>query len=232
VSSVYALDLLARELLARGDDGPRYSGARFKRVPGDESRLAERVASADSLTARIRAGDAAAFTEIIRVHYDALVRFAASLLTVRADAEDLVQDVLARVWKGRARLDPRRAFHTYLFTSVRNSALNHRRDERTAQRYVQQHVAAIETSDSAAVLPPDQQLDVAAAAEDDARRVRALADALAGLPERTRTALLLRFEQRMTHAEVGSVLGMSEKAAQQVILRAIARLRGLLLPGG
>lgn len=54
---------------------------------------------------------------------------------------------------------------------------------------------------------------------------RRLAAALAALPERERHVLSLYYEEEMTLAEVGAVLGVSESRASQLRTQAIARLR-------
>jgi RNA polymerase sigma factor for flagellar operon FliA len=54
---------------------------------------------------------------------------------------------------------------------------------------------------------------------------RRLASALALLPERERHVLSLYYEEEMTLAEVGAVLGVSESRASQLRTQAVARLR-------
>jgi len=187
------------------------------------------VPHGDALVERIRTGDAAAFAELVEAHYNALVRFVASVLGDADGAEDVVQDVMHRVWERRAQLDPTRAIRTYLFTAARNHALNRSKRERARRRLIDVITWDAKSEDVSA-LAPDMELDVRAKTGEETARFDALARAVAALPERRRAALALRFEQGMTHAEVGAVLGVSEKAAQQVVLRTIGELRRLLRP--
>jgi RNA polymerase sigma-70 factor (ECF subfamily) len=225
VLSATALDTLVSHVFAKfepdaGDARVQFDGA----VGSSESQQPY-----DERVTRLQRGDVRAFTEIVQTHYNALVRFAASILLTPHDAEDIVQDVLVRVWDGRERLDPRGALHTYLFTAVRNRALNRRRETHTYE----QRIAASTGADAGGQFPPTpaEELERHAADVDDAARLLALSEAIRGLRERNRTALILRFERGLTHAEIGEVLGISDKAAQQVVLRTIAELRGLLRPG-
>ena len=55
-----------------------------------------------------------------------------------------------------------------------------------------------------------------------------LDEALACLSDGDRQAVLLRFYEGKSLAEVGEVLGVSEEAAKQRVFRAIERMRGLL----
>jgi RNA polymerase sigma factor for flagellar operon FliA len=55
-----------------------------------------------------------------------------------------------------------------------------------------------------------------------------LARALARLPEREKHILALYYEQELTLAEVGQVIGVSESRVSQLRTQAIARLRSML----
>ena len=64
---------------------------------------ADAVADAD-LVVRLREGDERAFEALFRAHAGALCRLAYHYLESTALAEDVVQDVLLRVWERRATL--------------------------------------------------------------------------------------------------------------------------------
>lgn len=57
---------------------------------------------------------------------------------------------------------------------------------------------------------------------------RHLAGALAKLPERERQILALYFEEELTLAEIGAVIGVGESRVSQLRTQAIARLRSLM----
>ena len=57
----------------------------------------------DSVIARIRAGDEDAFEALVLEHYNGLCVFAARLVGTDAAAEEIVQDVLMRIWQRRER---------------------------------------------------------------------------------------------------------------------------------
>jgi RNA polymerase sigma-70 factor (ECF subfamily) len=71
--------------------------------------------------------DRAAFEAVFREHYDGLVRFVNRMVGSRAVAEELVHDVLLKVWIQRDRLVPGAELKGYLFRAARNHALNHLR---------------------------------------------------------------------------------------------------------
>jgi RNA polymerase sigma factor for flagellar operon FliA len=57
---------------------------------------------------------------------------------------------------------------------------------------------------------------------------RRLADALAQLPERERQVLALYYEEELTMAEIGAVIGVSESRVSQIRSVALSRLRASL----
>ena len=72
---------------------------------------------------------------------------------------------------------------------------------------------------------PDPGADIEAAGERMALR-DALADAVAGLPERERIVVSLYFYDGLTLREIGEVLGVTESRCSQLMSKAVVRLRG------
>jgi RNA polymerase sigma-B factor len=58
---------------------------------------------------------------------------------------------------------------------------------------------------------------------------QALADALAGVSERERLLIRLRFVEERTQSEIGAVLGVSQMEVSRMIRRLLRRLRVELL---
>ena len=71
-----------------------------------------------------------AFETLFRAHYDGLVRFANRYVRSRAEAEELVHDVLLNVWLKRDELGPFDGLKTYLYRATYNRAMNHLRRRR------------------------------------------------------------------------------------------------------
>ncbi len=72
------------------------------------------------------AGNPAAYDRLYRKYYPIVVSFVAGLQVQRQTAEDVAQDVFARVWENRARYQPSAAFRTYLFGCAKNVCCEHR----------------------------------------------------------------------------------------------------------
>jgi RNA polymerase sigma-70 factor (sigma-E family) len=147
------------------------------------------------------AGD---FETLYRENYRKLVQLA-FLLTQSSDtADDLVQDVFARVLPRWQRLDDP---VPYLRRSVVNAANSwHRR-----LRLERLRSANVEESAS---LHADELFDV-----------------LAQLPSRQRSAVVLRFYEGLSDAEVASLLGCRPGTVASLVHRAFARMRQAMADG-
>jgi len=165
-----------------------------------------------ALVQRIHAGDAGAFDLLIRGHFTALVRFAASFVGTRDAAEDVVQDVLTRLWMRRHHMPTTGSVRAFLFTATRNHALNVLKHNRVVARSME-------------MLSREQS--IASRGSDEATRdaLARLDAVIVTLPERQRSALALRYGQGLRVAEVAAVVGISTKAAEQLLVRALRTLR-------
>jgi RNA polymerase sigma-70 factor (ECF subfamily) len=181
-----------------------------------------------ALIARLQSGDQEAFDTVVDFYASRLVRFATMYTHDADDAEDVVADVLSTLWAGRARLHVHGGLATYLFGAVRNRARQRHRNmarrESAGARFLAEGVspgmgtsAALTDDPSVPDESADAQLDVQVAAAIDA------------LPERARSAVMLRWYEQMSYEGVAGVLGVSVVAARQTVHRAILTLRRQLV---
>jgi len=87
----------------------------------------------DRLVALAREGREAAFEEIVRRYRGGLVPFAAAFAPSDR-AEDVVQESLVRAWEALRTSESEIRLKPWLYTIVRNRALNARRDTRTHEQ--------------------------------------------------------------------------------------------------
>ena len=165
--------------------------------------------------ARIRAGDAAAFERVFRTYHPGLCTFAYRYVRSRDVAQELVQDVFAKLWEDRQRLSLRDCFKNYLYTAVRNRAISHLRHDVVERR---------------CIADPSEHHDSDGGNEGELRleaeELEAVVErVLRQLPERCRVALALRWQRHMTYAEVAEAMGISVKTVEIHIGRGLAALR-------
>ena len=178
--------------------------------------LALRCQSDSRLVRLSREGQARAFEEIVRRYRQPLVSFAGAI--VPADrAEDVVQEALAKSHAALVASDTDVKLKPWLYTIVRNRALNNLRDEPT-------HEHLHEDFDGVPQPP-----EVAA----QRQRITALVAGVKDLPAAQRDALVQRELEGRSHREIGIALGVSPGAVRGLIFRARTALRdgaGLLVP--
>lgn len=171
----------------------------------------------------IGAGDEQAFAAMFRHYNRDLYRFALGLLGSADEAEDVVQAVFVAIWQGRARWTVRSSLKVYLFTAVRNRALQHFRNARRRHDAQPQVLDFATAARSEAFLDPDRHTE-------HAEFTAALRSAVDALPPRCREAFVLTREHGMTYAEAAATMGISPQTVMVQIGRALASLRKALAP--
>lgn len=186
------------------------------------------------LVARLRAGDEAAYVDIVRRYHGALVRVASAHVRTPALAEEIAQDAWLAVLNGIARFEGRSSFRTWLFTIAANLAKTRgtrearsmpfsmlARDESDSERPVEEgrfqrdgHWA----DPPAEWRDPERRLD---SRETLAQIERAIAE----LPEVQRTVITLRDVQGLDAGEVCQLLGISDGNQRVLLHRARAKVR-------
>jgi RNA polymerase sigma-70 factor, ECF subfamily len=161
---------------------------------------------------RVLSGERAAFQQIVDATSQKLVRLGARIMGNQADAEDVVQEAYVKAYRAltAGEFDRRSSTSTWLYRIVVNGAIDAKRS-RTRRA---------ESSDEQV----DPGWDGAAFAE--ARLGLAeLTEWLAALPPDQRAALVLQTMEGLNNTEIAQVLGVSEGAVEQRLVRARATLR-------
>jgi RNA polymerase sigma-70 factor (ECF subfamily) len=170
-----------------------------------------------ALATRIRATDEQAFATLFLEHYESLCDFVNSYLQAPDIAEEVVQTVFLRVWESRASWHPKGSARAFLFAACRNRALDFLRHEQVAAR-------SAETNAKLGLgrwsIPRMADADLEAAELGD--RLRAV---VAGLPERRRLVVVLRWQHQLSNPEIAQILGISVKGVEMQFSRALADLR-------
>ena len=162
--------------------------------------------------ARIRAGDLAAFESLYRGYWERLYAFAFRYLRSKEDAEEIVQEVFLRIWRGRAHWVPAGAVRNYLYLAVRNAARDRLERAAVARRWgarLGERVTAAEIQSNL------EAADLVAAVE------RALAE----LPVKRAEVCKLRLIDELSYAQIAQRLGICEKTVETQLARGLKFLR-------
>lgn len=159
-----------------------------------------------------------AFQKLYERHKDEVFGFLVRLVRDRALAEDVLQEGFVRVYAALDRYDPRRPFRAWLFTIVRNAALD---AMRKARRRDETGPAAERAVESTALGEASRQEQVQAA-----RR------ALARLPDESRALLVQRHALGMKLEELAESLACTERTVRNRLNAAADEFAQALLEGG
>lgn len=170
-------------------------------------------------------------------HFDALVdRYAVSVYRLaygitgrHEDAEDIVQETFLRVFDHLDQYSPDRgSVKTWLFTIARNQSINVFSSlKRTMSRFLFDAPSDNENQSHLGVEVPSSQID----AEDQLVAMQEMArvkNALSRVPERQRTALLLKAQEDLSYEEIALVMKTSVSSVESLIFRARKRLVEML----
>jgi RNA polymerase sigma-70 factor (ECF subfamily) len=196
------------------------------------------------LLSQARQGQSEAVERLLTAHREPLRRMIGlrldPALAARVDASDIVQDVLLEAHRRLADYlrNPAMPFHLWLRHIAKDHMIDAHRRHRQAQRRSldreQPLVPAVLADHSSFELAGqilDQELTPATAAIRHELQ-RRLDTAVAELGEDDREVILMRHGEQLSNQEVAAALGLSEAAASMRYLRAVRRLRAVLLPEG
>lgn len=173
----------------------------------------------EALLARAAQGDGRAARLLTERLAPRALGFAARMLADRAEAEDVTQEAMLRLWRMAPNWEPGRAqVSTWLYRVVANLCTDRlRRRRRTG--------ASIDC-----VPEPADDAPGAVQGLIEADRAAALEAALAALPDRQRQAVILRHLEGLTNPEIAAVMDIGVEAVESLTARGkralAARLAG------
>ncbi len=174
----------------------------------------------DALVARAQAGDVRAFEALVAGELPRIRRLARAFARTEADADDLAQDALVRVYKGLRGFRWQASFSTWLFAVVRSVYLDGAKGREGTRRAREEPLGRGDAEREGGARP-----DEVLAAEEDRRRVWA---ALRAVPREYRTALVLFDLEGCTYDEVAGIEGVAVGTVKSRLHRGRAHLRRLL----
>ena len=169
------------------------------------------------LLREIAEGNETSFTEVYHKYWKLLFSVAANKLNNLADAEEVVQDVFADLWKRRSAINIRQSLKSYLAAAVKfqvYSLLHKKYRQRQHEQAMQQHTST--TSYLACAV--EEQYDLKALQEQ-------LQQTTARLPERCKLVYELSREAGLSNKEIAQSLDISEKTVENQMTKALKYLR-------
>ena len=177
--------------------------------------------SDEDLMLRYAGGDPDAFQQLYERHRGGLYRYFLRQCN-RSVAEELFQDVWARVIQSRKRYRPKAAFKTWLYTLAHNRLIDHWRRE--GARPVEQSASDDDCPEMTApdTNPGPQRL------VDLRECLEQLLQLVSGLPDVQRQTFLLRHEAGMSLAQIAEAMSTRAETAKSRLRYAMERLRAAI----
>lgn len=162
--------------------------------------------SDEQLMRRIQEGDQTAFNALVNQHINPLYHFTKRMLGNNTDAEDIVQETFLRAWKHALSWQPNKAkLSTWLHRIAHNLCIDMSRKQRMKLVELQEDHVITERQVSDDI----HQEEVSAQ----------VADALHGLPERQRSAIILCYYQGLSNQQAAEILDVSVSALESLLAR-------------
>lgn len=161
-----------------------------------------------ALLAAFAAGDPMAAARLTETLTPRAYRLALRMTGVAAEAEDITQEAMMRLWRIAPRWEPGSArVSTWLYQVVANLCIDHKRRRRGRDGALEQAPEPVDEAPSVASRLQSRQ------------RADALQQALAMLPERQRLATVLRHLQDMPNPQIAEIMNISVEAVESLTAR-------------
>ena len=152
---------------------------------------------------------------------DVLYRLALRITLDSAEAEDIVQETMLKLWNRRDRWDEIDSIEAFAMTICRNLALDHQKRMDTQHASLDDAGTLFSMPNAQTPTPFDHTV-----AQDRIQIVRQIIDTL---PEKQRTVLQLRDIEGKSYKEIADVLSISESDVKVTLFRARNELKEKIL---
>lgn len=176
------------------------------------------------LIREIKDGNVQMYAELMRRYQRKILAFIYHMLkSARLElmAEDLCSETFYKAYRSLhsfRELDA--SFSTWLYTIARNTVLSELRKQKTGS-------VPLEESNVIPLAPPDAVPELRLLQNERMSMVR---EAINNLPEKQRSALILREYEQLDYQEIASILGQTVSSVKSLLFRARASVKTQLEP--
>lgn len=158
--------------------------------------------------------DEPAYKQIFFIYYTPLLRFAQTFVHDRQSAEEIVSDVMMKIWEKRKDLQSISNLRVYLYVSTKNSSLNFLAKQKKVEMVSIEHLNLDFVSNA---LNPEQLMITA-------EMMRRINYAISQLPPRCKLVFKLVKEDGLPYKEVADILDISIKTIDNQLAIALRKI--------
>ncbi len=170
-----------------------------------------------AMLADLRDGDYKAFDRIYLRCFEPMQAFFRMLLHNDADAEEMCQELFAKVWENRAKIDPQRNFRSYLYAMAKSAAFNHLEHKNVVNKYIDFRMKGepdVEHSPDQHLLSSEMSLIIRISLER--------------MPKQRRRVFEMSRVEGLTNDEIAKTLGISTTTVRAHLHNVTKELRELI----
>lgn len=165
------------------------------------------------LIKHLKKGKTSAYSYLVDLYYKKLCDYAHNLSRDKFKAEDIVQNVITRMWQHRKKLDTNISIKNYLYKSVYNEFIDQYRKEIAVTILEEKYIKGL-----------DKVVEVEI--EDETNRLITLVkNEIEQLPPRCKETFLLSKQDGLTYIEIAEYQNVSVNTVEKQMVKAFSILR-------
>ena len=150
------------------------------------------------------------------LYYTSLCSYANRYTNCTVTAEEVVSDVMLKIWQNRTSDYRSETFREYLFTATRNTALNYLKQQENRMSLLENWTSQLR-NELIEETPLDKLLDI-----EIQNRYKKIIESL---PEQSRIVFLLSREEDLSYEEIAARMGISVNTVKYHMKTALQKLR-------
>jgi len=175
---------------------------------------------------RIQEGDIKAYDFLFLSYYPSLCYYAKDLLKIAEVAEEVVQDVFLKLWEKRSVLTIQTSLKSYLYKMVHNQCLNYIRNHSTHKIIKTFSIEDLNTRFELLEIESSDSIFDTMLSDQIEKDLNLVVDAL---PEQCKKIFYLCRYQGHSYSEIAGQLNISVSTVKTQMLRAIEKLKEVLV---
>ncbi len=175
--------------------------------------MKKKFSNEKKLVKHLQKGDPNAYTYLVELYYEKLCDYASNLARDDFKSEDIVQNVIVRMWQQREKFNPNVSIKNYLYKSIYNEFIDqYRKDIAVSsleKKYIENIDSFIEIQD-----------------EDETKRLMILIEReIEQLPTKCKETFLLSKKEGLTYIEIAEYQEVSVNTVEKQMVKAFSILR-------